>query len=374
MAGPSNAVIPDPPIPDVPAIMSARSGRRIRMPARYADFLPAGPTNLPHIPPPPNSPLNRVVDNLPNHQPMLVPYQTTPDSMGLFRVYAQRPTLIPIANEGLDAIADAPSFDTQSNPHLERSRIVPGLPSPDIRPEELFSAFSSPTAGLLFCWQYSGSNSKSNAEMKRLVRDFLDDDEYRREDARVYDDVREKKFVQDYLKDRSNPFRMENGWRCSSVNIRLPKEKVKFASEEAAPEMEISGIYHRCITDIIKSVFEDSIISTFHLTPFQQQWYISEGRTVKVYSEAYSSPAFLEAYKEINALPRDPDDKLERVVASLMMWSDSTHLASFGDASLWPFYLCFGNQSKYTRGKPTASACHHVAYIPNVSPVCDLLS
>jgi hypothetical protein len=61
-------------------------------------------------------------------------------------------------------------------------------------------------------------------------------------------------------------------------------------------------------------------------------------------------------------------------VALLMMWSDSTHLASFGDASLWPFYLCFGNQSKYTRGKPTASACHHVAYIPNVSPVCDLLS
>jgi hypothetical protein len=190
MAGPSNAVIPDPPIPDAPAITSARSGQRICMPAPYVDFLPAGPTNLPHIPPPPNSPLNQVVDNLPNHQPMLVPYQTTPDSMGLFRVYAQRPTLIPIANEGLDAIANAPSFDTQSNPHLERSHIVPGLPSPDIRPEELFSAFSSPTAGLLFCWQYSGSNSKSNAEMKRLVRDFLDNDEYRREDARVYDDVR----------------------------------------------------------------------------------------------------------------------------------------------------------------------------------------
>ncbi|KAG1846263.1 hypothetical protein F4604DRAFT_1595129, partial [Suillus subluteus] len=270
------------------------------------------------------------------------------DAFGLFCVYAQCPTLIPSVNEGLDAIADAPTFDTQGNPHSDRSQLVPGLPSPDVRPEELFSAFSSPTAGLLFCWQYSGSNSKSNAEMKCLARDFLDDNKYRREDARVYDDVREKRLVQDYLKDRSNPFRMENGWRCSSVNIRLPKEKVKFASEEAAPEMEISGIYHCSLTDIIRSVFEDSIISTFHLTPFHQQWEISEGHTVKVYSEAYSSPAFLEAYKEINALPRDPDNNLEQVVASLMMWSDATHLASFGNTSLWPFYLFFGNQSKYT--------------------------
>ncbi|KAG2739586.1 hypothetical protein P692DRAFT_20755993, partial [Suillus brevipes Sb2] len=37
------------------------------------------------------------------------------------------------------------------------------------------------------------------------------------------------------------------------------------------------------------------------------------------------------------------------------------------NASLWPIYLFFGNQSKYTRGKPTACACHHLAYIPNVS-------
>ncbi|KAG1794810.1 uncharacterized protein HD556DRAFT_1202181, partial [Suillus plorans] len=101
-------------------------------------------------------------------QPALIPYKTQPDSMGLFRIYAQHPTLILIGNEGLDAIADAPTFETQGNSHLERSQIVPGLPSSDIRPEDIFSAFSSPTAGLLFCWQYSGSNSKSNAEMRHL--------------------------------------------------------------------------------------------------------------------------------------------------------------------------------------------------------------
>ncbi|KAG1856386.1 hypothetical protein DFJ58DRAFT_727222 [Suillus subalutaceus] len=68
IAGPSNTIIPEPelpipPVPDAPAITSARSGRRIHLPARYADFLPAGPTNLPHIPPTPNSPPNRCRDS-----------------------------------------------------------------------------------------------------------------------------------------------------------------------------------------------------------------------------------------------------------------------------------------------------------------------
>jgi len=89
---------------------------------------------------------------------------------------------------------------------------------------------------------------------------------------------------------------------------------------------------------------------------------------IRIHQEIYDSDAMLEAHEEINALPRGPTDDLERVVAPLMVWSDSTHLASFGDASLWPFYLYFGNQSKYTRAKPTADACHHLAYIPTV---CD---
>ncbi|KAG1884739.1 hypothetical protein F4604DRAFT_1529141, partial [Suillus subluteus] len=140
----------------------------------------------PHIPPPPDSPPNRVIDNLPDPQPILVPYQTAPDALGLFHIYAQQPTLIPVANEGIDTIADAPTFEMQRIPHLDRSHIVPGLPSQDIWPEDIFSPFSSPTAGLLMCWQYSGANSKSSAKMKHLMRVFLDDDEYNREDMRVF--------------------------------------------------------------------------------------------------------------------------------------------------------------------------------------------
>ena len=53
-------------------------------------------------------------------------------------------------------------------------------------------------------------------------------------------------------------------------------------------------------------------------------------------------------------------------MAALMFWSDSTHLANFGTAKLWPIYMFLGNLSKYTRSHPTAHACHHLAYIPSL--------
>ncbi|KAG2062612.1 hypothetical protein BDR04DRAFT_1131191 [Suillus decipiens] len=184
------------------------------------------------------------------------------------------------------------------------------------------------------------------------------------EDVPGFNCARESKLMDAYLQDRTNPLREEFGWRQSTVKIHLPKERQTWPSEKHAPELEVPGVYHRSLTSIIRSTFEDDISKTFHMTPYSEYWKISDTKTVQVFSEAYSSPTMLDAYAEINALPHEPEDDLERVLAPLMMWSDATHLANFGDASLWPFYLYFGNQSKYTRGKPMSSACHHVAYIP----------
>jgi hypothetical protein len=55
----------------------------------------------------------------------------------------------------------------------------------------------------------------------------------------------------------------------------------------------------------------------------------------------------LEEHDRIHSQPREGGCTLETVVAAVMLWSDSTHLASFGTASLWPIYLFLGNQSKY---------------------------
>jgi hypothetical protein len=66
---------------------------------------------------------------------------------------------------------------------------------------------------------------------------------------------------------------------------------------------------------------------------------------------------------------RNSNCKLDKVVAALMFWSDSTHLTNFGNAKLWPIYMLFENLSKYIRAKSNSGAEHHVAYIPSVSPI-----
>ncbi|KJA12510.1 hypothetical protein HYPSUDRAFT_103324, partial [Hypholoma sublateritium FD-334 SS-4] len=88
----------------------------------------------------------------------------------------------------------------------------------------------------------------------------------------------------------------------------------------------------------------------------------------RIYDELYTCDAMYDAHEELQKQCSEPGCTLERVVVSMMLWSDSTHLASFGTASLWPIYLYFGNQSKYLRGKPKAGACHHLAYIPKLPP------
>ncbi|THU89276.1 hypothetical protein K435DRAFT_865459 [Dendrothele bispora CBS 962.96] len=71
-------------------------------------------------------------------------------------------------------------------------------------------------------------------------------------------------------------------------------------------------------------------------------------------------------FESEKSAPHFSIDKLENVVVWIMLWSDSTHLAQFGTASLWPIYMYIGNLSKYIRVKPSAYAAHHLAYIPSL--------
>ncbi|KIO27586.1 hypothetical protein M407DRAFT_23129 [Tulasnella calospora MUT 4182] len=87
--------------------------------------------------------------------------------------------------------------------------------------------------------------------------------------------------------------------------------------------------------------------------------------TRRVHDELYTSDAWIEEQARIDQLSDIPDE-LPRAIAGLMFWSDATHLTQFGAAKMWPLYLYFGNQSKLLRGKPTAQASHHVAYIPSL--------
>ena len=56
--------------------------------------------------------------------------------------------------------------------------------------------------------------------------------------------------------------------------------------------------------EIITSVFEDEIATTFHMTPFEEYWKFSDmEEPMKVFGEAYSSPAYLETYQDDSIQP-----------------------------------------------------------------------
>ena len=352
-------------------MVSVRSGRSVRLPARYLDFLPGDSLlGLRHVPRPPPSP--SLASKNPDSQPLAAPleFQTEPDSFGLFRIYPSEPTHIPDSGTTLLNVVDAPTLLRNS---VQFSNLPNILPPSTITRENLFSAFSSPTAGLLMCWQYSKSNSKTKDELNRLWT-YIKDPSFNSSQQCDFSHDREYKLVTKYLQDDSNPFRAQHGWMRSSVTIPLVKEGKEYASENDpdVPTMTVDNVFHRSLINVIKYVFADKVSASFHFTPFHQYWTTADDRRVQVYSESYTSPQMVKAYKEVGCLPREADDHYERVIIPLMLWSDATHLANFGDASLWPVYVYFGNQSKYIRGKPTSEACHHIAYIPSVSD--DVLS
>ncbi|KJA13004.1 hypothetical protein HYPSUDRAFT_152056 [Hypholoma sublateritium FD-334 SS-4] len=157
----------------------------------------------------------------------------------------------------------------------------------------------------------------------------------------------------------------KDGWQESNVTIQVPDGKKHDNND--IPTFVIPGLHHRSLTAVIRSVFEDPTSQCFHYTPFKSFWKSSKTSPAqRVYDELYSSNAMIEAHANLQQSPPEPGCGLERVVASLMFWSDSTHLANFGTASLWPLYLFFGNQSKSLRGKPRTASCHHIAYIPKL--------
>lgn len=117
----------------------------------------------------------------------------------------------------------------------------------------------------------------------------------------------------------------------------------------------------------MKAALTDVTARRFHFSPFKRFWSLVTGPEERCYDEAYTSDAWIEAHNTLQKERNEPGCKLEKVILGLMFWSDSTHLANFGTAKVWPLYLYFGNLSKYLRGKPASGACHHVAYIPSVS-------
>ena len=228
-----------------------------------------------------------------------------------------------------------------------------------------YAPFPNPSTYLLMRWYLSLSTFKSLAELNRLVKDVFLSPDFKPEELHTFSADREAHRLDSHQDKNSAIFEGLDGWHTSPVTIRVPCEGVRHDSEDATPAYEVEGLYYRDIVEVIKSAFKEPSATRFHTTPYKEYFQPSDGRPPeRLYSELYTADAILEEHEKIRAQPRNCD--LETFVIPILIWSDSTHLASFGTASLWPMYLYIGNHTKYTRCKPSSFSAHHLAYMPKV--------
>ncbi|KAG2029658.1 hypothetical protein BDR03DRAFT_936805 [Suillus americanus] len=152
------------------------------------------------------------------------------------------------------------------------------------------------------------------------------------------------------------------GWHKTPVVIQVP-----FSRTTAQPDVRpyvAADLYHRPLVSVIReklaNVHDDE---HFHYEPYELRWQPPHlPQEVNIQGELYTSPAFMQAHRELQSSPGEAGCDLPRVVAALMFWSNATQLTTFGNAKLWPVYMYFGNKSKYRRCRPSCHLGNHVAY------------
>ena len=314
------------------------------MPARFRDPQLEGPSplSLPAVKPTPviRKVLLHVRDSM----------RTAINSFGLGREYPYRPSYDP------DASVLPEDLSNYSRPP---DGVVPSPERPQLQPPWPFKNMS---IFRLMQWMNTGNNQKSAGEVNRLINDVISAEDFSPTDLKGFMAQREnRRFDQSKA---SPDFSSKDGWTEVDVDIQVPTG-VKNAP---AIPFTIKGLHRRRLVDVIKAAFSEKAAEKFHLTPFKRFWKSPvTGNEERVYDEVYTSDAWLDAHAKLQKQPAEPGCQLERTIAGLMFWSDSTHLTNFGTAKVWPLYLYFANLSKYIRAKPTSGACHHIAYIPQVS-------
>lgn len=351
--------------------------RARRLPARFRDELPPAPP----VPPPPNIPEMELQDD---HQVDLMvtdepvdhqghnseDHRTEANSYGIYHIYkGGPPTYTPNELHTLQHVSDASTF---------KSELISGDNRPwwssfgssfnSVTGNNFFMPFLNATTFRLMKWFYNGSNLKSLSDLDQLVNEVILADDFKAQDLRGFRATREVDRIDEWEEDPGSSFSAQDGWIETSVNISVPAENIKNASEAVAPQYSVPGLFYRRPLEVIKAAFRERAAEHFHISPFKTFWKSSvDSEPERIISELYTSNAFINEHEKIKSAPHDGGCKLETVIAAVMTWSDSTHLTSFGNASLWPIYLFLGNLSKYTRGKPSAFAAHHLVYIPKVT-------
>ena len=332
-----------PPLP--PLTQAGRPVRNYQLPKRYH------PDPLPEPPRPAvqldnaGAPSLRILPRI--NLIVRDTFKTILNSFGIWREYWHRPSYDP---DAFVSVADL----AQSHPSSH------SVESPDLLPDR---GYRNKSVSLLMNWQSDGDTTKSDVSINKLVNEVLLHSDFQLSDLNGFSARRENK-IADKADNKST---LLTSFSEASVDIEVPSGDKNVPSAK----FSVTGLHYRPLLSILRSAFADPLAAKFHLSPYKMfHKSPTSGVEQRVYSEMYDSDAFIEEHDRVQRAtlpPDDPDCKREKVVAAMMFWSDSTHLANFGTAKLWPIYMMLGNLSKYVRALPSSGACMHVAYIPHLA-------
>ncbi|KAG6808360.1 hypothetical protein H0H92_004378, partial [Tricholoma furcatifolium] len=305
-------------------------------------------------------------------------FDTDIDAMGLFRRYTTLPSTDPDQTLTIYHVSDAPTFikHQESNERSPLSVFGPhAAATPPISSSTTFFApFLNATVFRLMNWFYQ-STTKTLSDLDSLVHDVILQPDFSTHDLEGFSASRESKRLENDTASQSTytdnplpdlPYSTTDNWKTTIVEVPLPLVRVRHCNEQAAPKLRVPVI-HRDILEVVESLLKDYSFRNYHLRGFKQFWRPSPDEPKqRVYSEVYNTDIFLGMEEQ---LPTIEGCNLEKVVLPLLVYSDSTHLANFGTASLWPIYIWTGCLSKYTRVKPSSFSTHHLAYLPSIPEI-----
>jgi hypothetical protein len=272
--------------------------------------------------------------------------RTATNSFGLLREYLYRPSF--------DPDSFVPEKDLYRARGTDNSPVFMQMPPPA-------PVHRNESVEMIMNWKDSGATTKSDAEVNRLVSDVLLDPNFKVEDLKGFNVARENR--ESDAAEKESPFL--DSFQTANIEIEVPS-----GVKGVPPALfSVPGLLYRKLTAIIHASFASPLASHFHLTPFKLFHVSPNGQQERVFSEVYNSDAAIEEHDKIQLAPLPPDEsncKREKIIIGFMVWSDSTHLANFGTAKLWPIYVLFSGISKYIRSRPNSGACQHIAYIPSL--------
>jgi len=265
-------------------------------------------------------------------------YCTLPNAYGIYHIYpGGEPSYLPDELYSLNLVSDsaASAKDSESALHPWWAKL--GSSKSTKMPQKVyFAPYPNPSIYHLMTWFYNASTSKSLSDLDKLVENVILAPNFKKENFVGFRTSKEAECL-DKASSLQSRFSAEDGWTETSIEISLPAEGVEHTSEAGAPKFQVPGLFYCQLLQVVRAALQETLMQHYHLFPYHKFWQPSPGSASEhIYLELYTCDAFLTEHNKIQSAQQGlgANSEIENAIVAITLWSDSTHLVSFGNMSL----------------------------------------